>query len=842
MTTIIVSNPETFCFESVDDDFRMSSWYWGFIGGLIGVFVLYIIVLMLIDANFVHFGARSLFVTAAQFCAWAAVMVALGFNFATRVKSDGGDPTADPYELPFCGLELFPQCTVYAKKATGIYFQIFIGFSFALAVISTVAAISVFTFFKVTEPTRALKFSGGCNCSWEFLFYMTKWLGLLVLQHAPILSIFIFSPGLMLLEVIPYGSRCIQDRSVSIAYYNAIIHGAFFALVVVVFVVELLVNRFIKSPTMESNCDNTVTTTSSVEKHHATFKATWFCVMMFALAGMVMFLVHFIASARNGAYVSNIVFGAFYPILVVVVLRIVALFEAIWVHGFAYSNTTSFGRRRPSWSLEARLRCCHGTYSNINLSDALHRLDGCLDRFYCSVDTQEIEALARNELLAAISQQQQAEGTSNHSATHHTNRLSGANSDAHDDDSDNQSSSTESRLAILALTTIVGPRPGRLVDKFFNRIQLFDRLQVVLESAMHDDEASWISYYEPKLGPFLVLLSRGLQSLPLVKENPFAQQHDEFRPSEHIDVVVANGGDKYKDCSFIDVKRFNRTSDVRHWFSDHSSKQATSDRRDATGSAANDAPKREPTNGADCSENQQPQVRNPVASAPPADDQMDEDEYNYYHRRDEDEEHSGETPAERWGATPGGTATAASTTTPPQGQQPSSPPPPPAAVSSQQQLPSNSERVGKVQRSNDDGNFVAKKNDDSPPVVFRTILAGFSNYSALKDASGKNDAILIVQHKKKQRNANDGGGGQPQSSSSWASPPLQSAHSASSVLGPWRYIGDVMSRSWKEQRECDMLYFPGAAFYVDEVSTTKAPTKVWLVPAAAGWQRTLHCE
>ncbi len=91
-TFITVSDPENFCYSSVDDNFRMSNWYWWLIAGLIAVFFLYILTLLLITATILHFRFRALFVTIAQFMAWAAVMVALGFNFKKRIESDGGDP------------------------------------------------------------------------------------------------------------------------------------------------------------------------------------------------------------------------------------------------------------------------------------------------------------------------------------------------------------------------------------------------------------------------------------------------------------------------------------------------------------------------------------------------------------------------------------------------------------------------------------------------------------------------------------------------------------------------------------------------------------------------------
>lgn len=437
-----------FCFENMSSAITIGSWYTAQLFFLFAFFAGSIALIVLIELNYVHAKFLGLFNECTVIFSLAFVLMALARNlniFVTRSS------------IPLCGVEQFPFCTGLTSDITGIFFHIYAGANFSFAVIATI--VTELGKWKATEmiKLREVPFA----FSLAYLLSVGKKVAIFVIEKIAALVMAIFSPGMVLLEVMPFNDTCIQDQNLNIILIHAVTHGSIFLACCIAPVLDLM----------------------SGEKN---FQWTALACAVFTFSGIVMFFIQFFASVSQPAVVTLFSFSVIYPTLVAVGEKLATVTDTLCIAFFALHTGSNFLKPRPRWALNHRISLFEERYSTVTLTEALKSFRGVLDRFYAALEVDELEAHVRSE------------------ASERDNFLpSTATSDE-----------VEARLAVLALTTLLAPRADRWKDKIIRRVQLFDRLHDVLEAAMQMDLHQFEKELEFRLMPFLVLLTRGIRLLP----------------------------------------------------------------------------------------------------------------------------------------------------------------------------------------------------------------------------------------------------------------------------------------------------------------------------------------
>jgi hypothetical protein len=437
-----------FCFENMSGAITIDSWYTAQLFFLFAFFAVSIALIVLIELNYLHSKFLDLFNEGTVIFSLAFVLMALARNlhiFLTRSS------------IPLCGVEQFPFCTGLTSDITGIFFHIYAGANFSFAIVATI--VTELGKWKATEMInyREMPFA----FSLAYLLSVGKKTAIFMIEKIAALVMAIFSPGMVLLEVMPFNDYCIQDQNLNIILIHAVTHGSIFIACCIAPVLDLM----------------------SGER---TFQWTALACAVFTFSGIVMFFIQFFASVSQPAVVSLFSFSVVYPTLVAVGEKLAMITDTLCVAFFAAHTGSNFLKPRPRWALNHRISLFEERYSSVTFTEALGNLRGALDRFYAALDVEELEAHVRNE------------------ASERGN-LFPQNAAADE---------VEGRLAVLALTTILAPREGRWKDKLIRRVQLFDRLHDTLEAAMLTDLHQFERELEPRIMPLLVLIARGIRLLP----------------------------------------------------------------------------------------------------------------------------------------------------------------------------------------------------------------------------------------------------------------------------------------------------------------------------------------
>lgn len=474
-----------FCYENMKSEIEIGSWYIAQLFFLFAFFLASVVLILLIETNHLHSKYLGLFNECTVVFSLAFVLMALARNLHVFVTSDF---------IPLCGVEGFPFCTGLTTDITGIFFHIYAGANFSFAVVATI----------VTELGK-WKAAALINCrempfAWSMPYMVNtgKKVALFVIDKIAALVMAIFSPGMVLLEVMPFNDVCIQDQNLNIILIHAVTHGSIFLACCIAPILDLL----------------------SGERN---FQWTALAGAVFTFSGIVMFFIQFFASVSQPAVVTLFSFTVVYPTLVAVGQKLAIVTDTMCVAFFALHTGSNFLKPRPRWSLNHRISLYEERYAGITLTESLAQFRGVLDRFYAALDIGELEAHVRSE------------------AAERGNLCpSGASAD-----------DTEARLAVLALTTLLAPRAGKWTDKVIRRVQLFDRLHDILETAMQMDLHLFEKELESRLMPFLVLLARGIRLLPT-------------SPTEESWVGGAD-----PTTSYFLLRRFSHQPMNEHWFEDH---------------------------------------------------------------------------------------------------------------------------------------------------------------------------------------------------------------------------------------------------------------------------------
>lgn len=460
MSTVIVINDD-YCYNNVAYNITLTSWY-----AMLFSFEMIFTVGVLVALALMHKHIipvryyRDRYVKYVPWVTQFLVFVSLGRNLATFVKND---------ELPFCGLEQFAVCTKLTSEVTNGFFKFFAVLNYGAAIVAAILA----EYYKVV----VVEFIAYRPMPFEWtkasLKNQVQRFATAVAEQSAILITAVFSPGMVLLEVIPYTAACVVDSKLKLVIANAITHFTMFMLVIAAAVYDIY------------------------DKAESKPK-TYFAAVCFVATGIVLFFTQIFASSGNEQMWQIWTFSVGYPPLVSLCGKMFVVMEQFGSTYFSVANDSAFSAKIPTWCVadtvmrsltqkkEGTVRGEWGSNEHsLSFESALDAMGTSLDTIFSQFCWNDIKTAVNSEMQYRT----QAFG-----------------------------SYGESERAMLALTTILPRRPWNLRDFIFGRTQLFDRLHIVMEKMSKKTQQDWEEQYETRLTPFLTLVYIALLQQPIVSE------------------------------------------------------------------------------------------------------------------------------------------------------------------------------------------------------------------------------------------------------------------------------------------------------------------------------------
>lgn len=442
-----------FCFENLSTEIKITSWYIIQIVMLFTYFGIFVLMLVAVELNYLNAKRLGVYQEFTQLSALAFVLVALANNLHKYLQSDS---------LPLCGLEMYPFCTSLTDEITTWWVHGYAVINFMFALLAT--GVAEFGKRRVIAAIDFRPVPLGCNMVC-IRAYGRKFLTIAV-EKVAILVTACFSPGMVLLEIMPYNDNCIQDENLRVVLAHTIAHASLFLTIIVGIGVDIY--------------------------NKSQGAATIATIAAYLIGGIAMFFIQMFASASQPVMWSLWSFSVAFPSLVALSEKLGDVADTMMVAVFAMHSGSAFAKNPPGWSLAEQVQFYHQQRQRhgrppLQLEEALKAMGDLLDRWYGKLEIDAILEAVRNE------------------ETNQNLQLPSVVADGLD--------LRECRLAIIALTTIL-PKRSRWYHRIVRRGQLFDRLHDVLEVAQNKDLEKWLVDYEDKLVPFLSLLAGGLATLP----------------------------------------------------------------------------------------------------------------------------------------------------------------------------------------------------------------------------------------------------------------------------------------------------------------------------------------
>lgn len=483
-----------FCYANVNADISMKSWYAALLAFEVALFVGAIASIIAVQRNKLLAHWHHLYMQAAQYITQFLVFVALSRNLYQYVSTN---------ELKFCGLEDYQTCTDLAGKLQYVFLKAFATVNLIGAIAAALGAEVMKSEVEDLIHYRPIPFSW--SIPWIVSF--GKKLALLVVDRFVMLLAAIFSPGMVLLEVIPYTGDCVADDKLELIFGHVVTHGVMFGIILAMIPLDKL----------------------RKDKDWFFTKAA---VGIFVFSGILMFFIQMFASASNGDMWTIWAFSVAYPSIVSLSGKFLEFAENVAFVFFTVNTSSSvLVAAAPSWSFPEYYRFYLAANPFIpTFEAAMASVETALDTRLWKFNSSELVDAVTREFAAA----EEAENS--------TARPSG-------------SLDADCRKVILALTTILPPNSFR--SKVFGRTQFFDRLSDCIESYFSSNTLkAWEQEKASQLMPFVVLLYKALEQLPLADRS-----HTVLRRFSHNE-AIANWFEDHRGAPILDDEFDPRGADL----------------------------------------------------------------------------------------------------------------------------------------------------------------------------------------------------------------------------------------------------------------------------------------